>query len=303
MPDKDLLVNNNEDTIQRCPHDEENPYAQISRELIRDMTISPECRWLIIYLLSMKNGWKINIQQIISHVKPHMGRDKLYQILNEALEAGYMKREVVRKGNLKQQTKYFVSESPKFKKCFRHPPFQYPESRGTENPDDKERTCSKEKHKKDISSLKVSSQEQSANAEEERISSPPNKKPKITSPPLEFPPEVKDLADRMVNALHEANPHWLIPKNLHCIRRELWEMMTLEKRDAAFIFNVFMWAINDHFWMDKLCKPNPIKYLRFQFGQLAGKMEAKPPVNSTQVDRRLRDENGDVVDEYKDHMF
>ena len=30
---------NNEFTIQRCPHNEENPYTQISRALIRDDSI------------------------------------------------------------------------------------------------------------------------------------------------------------------------------------------------------------------------------------------------------------------------
>src|SRR5947209_14298432 len=42
-------------TIERCPHDGENPFAQISRDLIRNKTISLECRMLIIYLLSMSD--------------------------------------------------------------------------------------------------------------------------------------------------------------------------------------------------------------------------------------------------------
>ena len=37
-----------------------------------------------------------------------------------------------------------------------------------------------------------------------------------------------------------------------------------------------MWAINDHFWAKNLAKPNPAKYLREKFSQLAGAMDAKP---------------------------
>ena len=118
-------------TIQRCDHDEENPFAQISRDLIRDKSISPECRWLIIYILSMKDGWQINVHQLIKHLKGITGRDRIYEIINEAIEAGYMKKETIKKGNLKQQVKYFVSERPKFKKFLRHPDSQYPEIRDT----------------------------------------------------------------------------------------------------------------------------------------------------------------------------
>lgn len=101
--------------IERCPHDSENPYAQISRHLIRDQSISPECRWLLIYLLSMDRGWKISVKQIWAHTKGFIGLKKLYKIIKEACEAGYMKSEIKFKGNLKQGVKYYLSETPKFK--------------------------------------------------------------------------------------------------------------------------------------------------------------------------------------------
>lgn len=127
------MINDN-DTIQRCPKDPEHPYTMVSNALIRDITISPNCRWLIIYLLSNKEGWKISIQQIINHCKPHMGRDAVYKIINEAIEAGYMKREYEKQGNLNQSVKYFISETPKFKKSFRHTENQETEDHTTENP-------------------------------------------------------------------------------------------------------------------------------------------------------------------------
>jgi hypothetical protein len=107
-----------ENFIERCPHDEENPYTQILNSLIRDINLSPQCRWLLIYLLSNKRDWKISIQQIINHLKDHKGyaRDSIYLIINEAIEAGYMKREQDNKGKF-GKVKYFISERPKFKKC------------------------------------------------------------------------------------------------------------------------------------------------------------------------------------------
>lgn len=110
-------------------------------------------------------------------------------------------------------------------------------------------------------SLKVSKKPNAAKAADERI---------------EFPLEVKDLSQRMVKALNQANPHWLIPKNLFHIMSQIHEMMIKEGRRAGDIFDVFYWAVNDNFWMDKLSKPNPAKYLRDKFSQLAGKMNMKP---------------------------
>lgn len=131
------------DTIERCPHDIENPFVMINRQLIRDMSISPGCRWLIIFLLSNKDGWKINIKQIASQAGDCVGRDKIYQWINEAIEAGYIKREEFCVNNLKRY-RYILSETPKFKKCFRCPESQDTgsqdtERQETEKPDSKDR--------------------------------------------------------------------------------------------------------------------------------------------------------------------
>lgn len=113
--------------FQRLDHNKENPFALTSRALIRDETISPECRWLLIYLLSMKDDFKINVKQIWNHVKEFIGRDKVLRIIDEAWSAGYMKREDRYVGNLRRGVTYYVSESPveEFKKCFRRPDPQF----------------------------------------------------------------------------------------------------------------------------------------------------------------------------------
>lgn len=142
-----------QETIERCPHDSENPYSMISNALIRDEKISPACRWLIIYLLSNKTGWKIKVSQVATHVKSFMGRDSTHALFNEAIDAGYIKREEIIRpnsggGGLKRYI-YILSETPKFKKCFR-----YPENQDTGEPYTGAIACHnniyKKEHKKNI---------------------------------------------------------------------------------------------------------------------------------------------------------
>lgn len=102
-------------TFERCKHDKENPYLMVSNDLIRDSNISPNCRWLIIYLLANKDGWVINIKEVLENVKGLIGINKLYSIVKEAIDAGYVKREEIKNGNIRVGVKYFVSERPKFK--------------------------------------------------------------------------------------------------------------------------------------------------------------------------------------------
>lgn len=114
--DQPLTYNPEEhECIERCPHDEDNPYTQILNELIRAEELSPNCRWMLIYLLSNKKGWKVNIKQIASHVKEHNGIKKVYDWIDEAIEKGYMKRIQLFEGNLRRGIRYVISEKPKFK--------------------------------------------------------------------------------------------------------------------------------------------------------------------------------------------
>lgn len=110
-------------TFYRCPHDKQNAYSIISRDLIRDNSISVECRWMLIYMLTHRDDWVINITQLVNFCKGNLGKEKIYKLIKEAIEAGYLLRETHKEGNL-NRTRYLVSESPKFKKCFRHPGFQ-----------------------------------------------------------------------------------------------------------------------------------------------------------------------------------
>ena len=119
--ENNILNSENESTIERCPHDSENPYTQVLNDLIRDDNISPNCRLLLIGLLSNKNGWKINVSQLVKQYSNHWGRDKVYSLINEAIDAGYMKKEQKKQGKYWQSIKYFLSERPKFKNKIPNP--------------------------------------------------------------------------------------------------------------------------------------------------------------------------------------
>lgn len=116
-------------TIEKCPHDKEHPYTMVLNSLVRDNSISPNCRSILIYLLSHKAGWRISTSQIYHEFKDHLGRDKILRILDEAINAGYMKREDYKEGNLRR-CRYFLSEIPKFKKILPRPDFKGPEEKG-----------------------------------------------------------------------------------------------------------------------------------------------------------------------------
>ena len=115
-------LNDNEESIERCPHDKSNFFSIISNNLIRDPNLSPHTVWLIIYLLSNTGNFRINTRQVVNFLKGKKGygRDSVKSMFNEAIEAGYIKRVEYKKNNL-NRIKYIVSEEPKFKKSLRHP--------------------------------------------------------------------------------------------------------------------------------------------------------------------------------------
>lgn len=155
-------------TIQRCPHDKQNPYTQVLNSLIRDQSLSPNCRWLLIYLLSNKDGWVVSVKQVCNHLKEHMGRDKVRSLFDEAIKAGYMKREVVKVGNLNNGYMYYISEEPKFKNFYRQPEFQGLENEASEiDPPKKEHSANKKNSASEESAAASLENEQEGEARQE----------------------------------------------------------------------------------------------------------------------------------------
>lgn len=124
------------------------------------------------------------------------------------------------------------------------------------------------------SSLKVPEEPVVAKATEvEKIDS---SKPKRIRTPSEFSPKVKEVGDKMINALVRNKPNYVPPRNLAPFLTHVDYLLRLDKRDPTLLLDVFTWAIADSFWCDKMYKPNPAEYLRKQFDQLEMKMNAKP---------------------------
>jgi len=88
------------------------PYTLIPNELIRDNTISPNCRLVLMYLLAHKED--ISVMHLYHEFKRYIGKNVMHKIINEAITAGYMKRESYMSGNMKR-FKYYISEKPLFK--------------------------------------------------------------------------------------------------------------------------------------------------------------------------------------------
>lgn len=130
--------------------DLQHPFTMVPNELIRNENLSPNCIWLIIYLLSNVSTWKIRVSQILNHVRPHIGRDKLYKLLDEACTEGYIAKIKTKVGNL-DRIVYKLSRTAKFKKMFPNTGFQDPELQDPENTDHKNTIYKKNKEKKDVS--------------------------------------------------------------------------------------------------------------------------------------------------------
>jgi len=298
MSENELNINeeNDFDEISAHPNDVTASYSIVPNSLIRDASISPQCRWLIIYLLSNKPGWKIKTSQLKNHTKGFIGRDGIRNIMNEAIEAGYIKREVLLRTTPRGKLRgycYFVSSTPVFKKVLRETENQGPDDQGPEDTATKEILSKELLSLSNNSSLKVpdlptpTANAESAKASEAEVLNSP--KPKRIRTPSEFSPMVKQVADQMINALVLHKPNYIPPRNLAGFLTHVDYLLRLDKRDPILALDVFTWALSDPFWADKMYKPNPAEYLRKQFDQLEMKMNAKPP----QKDRKFAPSSND----------
>jgi len=314
--------NADESTFRRCPHDAENPYTMISNALIRDHSISPDCRWLIIRLLSNSGDWVIRAAQLIKELEGHWGRNKVYRTINEAIAAGYVHREQKRTGKF-GGVEYFVSETPKFKK-FRPLPQNGDAVPLPQNGDTKERTnrlvgivLKKEKETRETS---PSASDRAAPFSNSNKNSEENKKMftkghfcphrldraddsgKKPSPPRhppdkppkdEFSPDVQRLVKHFVQAL-SFNPKLKIPADLRGWMREFDRMIRLDGHTPEEIQIIIDKTFKDHFWCVNIRSPAK---LREKFAQLWGQFVLRP--KPTQHGEKRRYEESKPVKKHR----
>ena len=124
-------------TTIRVIHNKENPYVQISRKELQNDTLSFEATGVWTKLLSRPDDWQISIKDL--QKSGRCGEDRIYRILNELIDAGYVYRhqERILKANRKPffgKVQYYIFESPEdgeeFKKNFPLRCFQGPENDG-----------------------------------------------------------------------------------------------------------------------------------------------------------------------------
>lgn len=126
-------------------------------------------------------------------------------------------------------------------------------------------------------------------------------KPKREKP--DFSPRVREVANNLLQIVVDDSPSYIIPKNLTAFLQEVHNMLTVDKRDPEKLYAVLRVTLPDPFYGPGLLNGNLAKKLRDKFVTLEKKMNSKPPVNPNQVDKRLREKDGTVVDAYKDMMF
>lgn len=314
MSDKELQVNKLSVTIQRGKHDKEHPYVMISKKMLRDPGLSAKSKGVLCYLLSLPDTWQAHPKQVAKSMG--MGKDQIYSSLKELIKTGYATKKEIRKEKgrfgsilyefyedklpeeLRFKENITVSGNPDTVGSNDDSP--YPGFPDAENPPLKNKDSRDNRIPK---TPPIPPQKESAKAVVAKATEIKNPKPTKTKSQNNFSPQVEELTEKMIESLKGVNPDWIEkPTTASAMSAQAELMIEKDKRDPRRILAVFMWTIFDSFWMDKISKPNPAKYLRDNFAQLAAKMDAKPP-EKNEIDRRLRDKNGKVSDEWKDHLF
>jgi phage replication O-like protein O len=148
-------------------------------------------------------------------------------------------------------------------------------------------------------SLKVPEEPKAAIASQVDLN--PCSKPKKEKP--DFAPHVREVANKLLQIVVDDSPSYIVPKNLTPLIQEVHNMLNIDKRDPEILYAVLRTSLPDPFYGPGLLNGNLAKKLRDKFVTLEKKMNAAPAKNPNEVDRRLRDKKGNVVDEWKDRIF
>ena len=73
--------------FRRAIHNKQNPYLMVKRDTVQNQNLSYEARGMLVYILSQPDDWRVQPSELIT---PLCGRDKVYRILKELIEAKYI---------------------------------------------------------------------------------------------------------------------------------------------------------------------------------------------------------------------
>lgn len=100
-------------------------FSTLPNALINDGRLAAEHLGLIVYLLSKPNDWVVRVTELRKRFD--YGRDKVYRILAQLEQYGYISKEQIKVDGKFAETRYTVSDSPCTEKPYTEKPY-------TENP-------------------------------------------------------------------------------------------------------------------------------------------------------------------------
>ena len=85
-------------------------FAVLPNEMINDEKLTSDALAVLVYLLSKPNDWQVRPTNLRNRFG--WGKDKVYRILANLEQLGYMRRESARNDGQFAETRYFVMDSP-----------------------------------------------------------------------------------------------------------------------------------------------------------------------------------------------
>tara|TARA_R100000781_G_scaffold80718_1_gene49807 strand:- start:1115 stop:1921 length:807 start_codon:yes stop_codon:yes gene_type:complete len=85
-------------------------YSTLPNKLINDEKLSGDGLAVLVYLLSKPADWKVNAQNIANRFG--CGINKVYQIIKQLIQYGYVKKDVIRDQGRYTQIVYYVYDQP-----------------------------------------------------------------------------------------------------------------------------------------------------------------------------------------------
>ena len=95
----------------RINKDRDNPYVMMNKKFIQNPSLTMQAKGLLTYLLSLPNDWEMRRKELPRHFKN--GIRSISNVINELINAGYIKRSQSRKNNnCFAEVRYDVYENP-----------------------------------------------------------------------------------------------------------------------------------------------------------------------------------------------
>lgn len=216
--------------FQNCPDEPEIPWFQVLRPFIRNPKLSLEAKGLMTYFMSHRDNFNISIPFVIKTQK--VSKNKIYRIIDECIEEGYLKRETYLDQG-KKRYRYMISKTGRFKKSLLCPQNQDTEKQDPENEDSK---VEQSLISKDI----IDKREQLKGADAREIL------PKFEEYIKKILPDCKKPTAE----------YW---------ESEIEKMIRIDKRDPQDIKKIIEWLPSSNFWRKNILCP---KKLREKFDRL-----------------------------------